>query len=92
MDQHHLTLDIRGDLDVAAACVEREAILSALDAQAGGSMALTLTSEDATQPALQLYFATIKEARLRRLAVRLGDGEDAALIAGRSLLAEDGGR
>jgi anti-anti-sigma regulatory factor len=86
------TIEVRGDLDLASAPAERERILALLDAHDDRPIAVSLRASDSTQPALQVFFATLKEARLRGVTVSIGHGPDPASIAGLSLPGEDRGQ
>lgn len=87
-----LLIDIPTDLDLAGAAAERARVLALLDAGPGASVALSLASEAATQPSLQIFLATLKEARLRGLAVEIAPGAGAALAQGLTPAAEEGAR
>lgn len=92
MAEETLLLEIGCELDPASAGAERDRILARLDAHGDGPIAISLASGAATQPSLQIYFATLKEARLRGLPLFPA----AELVAARAecagALAEDGPR
>jgi len=69
MTEETQLLEVACGLDPASAGAERDRILACLDAHTDGAIVVSLASGAATQPSLQLYFATLKEARLRGIAI-----------------------
>jgi hypothetical protein len=73
MTMEATVIDIPADLDVAGAAAERDRLLAALDASDGAPAAIRLDAAQATQPALQLFFAARREIERRgaQIATRL---------------------
>lgn len=92
MAEQTLLLEIGCDLDPASAGAERDRILARLDAHADGAIAIALAPGAATQPSLQIYFATLKEARLRGIPISPATGSVADRAACTGALAEGGAR
>ena len=78
-------LRLTGDLDLPTAVAERERLLALLDQPSPGAFEIEIVGERTTQTALQLLFATLREARERGLAVACGPraAEEVARIAPR---------
>jgi len=85
-----LAIDVNGDLELGSAGAERDRLLAALEACGGRSLSVAVAGRDPTQPALQLFFAVVKEARRRGIVVRVGSCP--ASLAAKAFIEEEFGR
>ena len=85
-----LAIHVNGDTHLVSACAERDRLMTALGSLQGGSVSVSLSGSDPTQPALQLFFAFVKEARRRGVAVEVGSCP--ASLAASAFIEEDFGR
>lgn len=82
-------IELSGDLDLAGATAERTRLLELLDRAALGGIEFEIIGERTTQPALQIFFAAVREARDRGQDVALG--EKAAAEMARAGQGQQGG-
>lgn len=74
-------IDLQGDLEVSGAENERQRILSTFESPEVPMLEIEIHGKTFTQPALQILFATVREASERNHAYRLGPNADALLNA-----------
>lgn len=72
-------IEICGDLDLAGAIAERERLLGLLDHAPKATVDIEIAGERPTQPALQVFFAAVREARDRGHDVAFGEKAAAEL-------------
>lgn len=74
-------IDLPGDLEVSGAENERHRILSILENPDASMLEIEIHGTKFTQPALQILFATLREASKRGLSCKPGPNADVLLKA-----------
>lgn len=60
-----ILVELNGDIDISGAEFERQRVLEMIDRPAGAEYEIDVIGEKITQPALQIFFAMLNEARER---------------------------
>jgi anti-anti-sigma regulatory factor len=79
-------IQLNGDIDLSSATAERERVLALLEQAPPVCFDIDIVGEPVTQPALQLFFATVREVRERGHEVAFGEraAREVARIAPRT--------
>ncbi|MCU0906714.1 MAG: hypothetical protein MUF73_04530 [Rhodobacteraceae bacterium] len=74
-------VDLPGELDVSGSAAECKRILAILGNPDASRLEIEIRGDRFTQPALQILFATLREALKRNCSCRLGPNADALVAA-----------